>query len=93
MTIAAGSDVGVFAHGDNARELEAMVRFGMSPLESIEIGDLDRRSACCTSKTRSGASKRGSPADLIAVEGDPTRDISSIRKVKLVMKGGKIYKQ
>lgn len=92
VTIAAGSDVGVFPHGDNARELEAMVKFGMSPLAAL-------RSATAVNarvlhlENQLGAVKPGLLADLIAVEGDPTRDVSAVRKIKLVMKGGKVYKQ
>lgn len=92
VTIAAGSDVGVFPHGDNARELEAMVKFGMSPLATL-------RSATSVNarvlhlENQLGAVKPGLLADLIAVEGDPTRDVSTVRKIKLVMKGGKVYKQ
>ncbi|MFN8002944.1 MAG: amidohydrolase family protein [Acidobacteriota bacterium] len=91
VTIAAGSDVGVFPHGDNARELEAMVKFGMSPLATL-------RSATSVNarvlhlENQLGAVKPGLLADLIAVEGDPTYDISTVR-IKLVMKSGKVYKQ
>lgn len=91
VTIAAGSDVGVFAHGDNARELEAMVKFGMSPTDTL-------RSATSVNarvlhlENQIGSIKIGLMADLIAVEGDPTRDVSAVRKVRLVMKGGRLYK-
>ena len=92
VTIVNGSDVGVFAHGDNARELELMVKFGMPVIDSL-------RSATSTSARvlhlgdKLGQIKAGMFADVIAVEGDPTADISSLRRVRFVMKNGAIYKQ
>ncbi len=92
VTIAAGSDVGVFAHGDNARELEAMVKMGMSTIETLRSATSINARVLHMEK-QIGSVKTGLLADLIAVEGDPTHDISAIRKIKLVMKGGKVYKQ
>ena len=91
VTIASGSDVGVFAHGDNVRELEAMVNFGMTPVAALKSAtSIDARVLHMGDKI--GSVKPGLFADLIAVEGDPTQDISTLRKVKLVMKDGTLYK-
>jgi imidazolonepropionase-like amidohydrolase len=90
VTILSGSDVGVFAHGDNARELEMMVEYGMTPANAL-------RSATSTAgrvlHMEIGQVKVGMLADLIAVDGDPTKEIAVLRKVKFVMKGGVVYKQ
>jgi imidazolonepropionase-like amidohydrolase len=90
VTILSGSDVGTFPHGDNARELEAMVEFGMSPVNTLKAAT---SVAGQVLHMDIGVVKAGMFADMIAVDGDPTRDISAIRHVKFVMKGGTIYKQ
>jgi imidazolonepropionase-like amidohydrolase len=90
VTILSGSDVGTFAHGDNARELETMVYFGMSPVNALKAAT---SIAGQVLHMDIGTVKSGMLADLIAIEGDPTKDISAIRRVTFVMKGGTIYKQ
>jgi len=90
VTILSGSDVGVFAHGDNARELEIMVDYGMQPVAALKAAT---SVAGRVLHMNIGQVKPGMFADLIAVDGDPTREISAIRRVKFVMKAGTIYKQ
>jgi imidazolonepropionase-like amidohydrolase len=92
VTIASGSDVGVFAHGDNAREIEAMVAWGMPIVDALKSAtSIDARVLHMEDKI--GRVKSGLVADLIAVEGDPTRDVSVLRHVQFVMKDGAVYKQ
>ena len=91
ITIASGSDVGVFAHGDNAREIETMVAWGMPIIDALRSAtSIDARVLHLEDKI--GRVKSGLWADLIAVEGDPTHDISSLRRVRFVMKSGVVYK-
>jgi imidazolonepropionase-like amidohydrolase len=90
VTILSGSDVGVFNHGDNARELELMVDYGMKPAEALKSATAIAGQVL---HMPIGSVKPGLFADLIAVDGDPTQDISALRHVRMVMKGGTIYKQ
>jgi imidazolonepropionase-like amidohydrolase len=91
VTIASGSDVGVFAHGDNAREIETMVSWGMPIIDALRSATaIDARVLHLEDKI--GNVQPGLFADLIAVAGDPTHDISALRRVRFVMKGGQIYR-
>jgi imidazolonepropionase-like amidohydrolase len=91
VTICMGGDVGVFTHGDNAREMVLMVEYGMKPIEVLrsatsvnaEVFDLKNL----------GNIKAGYLADIIAVEGNPAEDIKAVKQVRLVMKDGVVYLQ
>lgn len=91
VTICMGGDVGVFTHGDNAREMELMVEYGMKPDDVL-------RSATSVNADvfkidyKTGRIKAGLLADILVVEGNPLTQIAHIRKVKLVLKEGKIIK-
>jgi imidazolonepropionase-like amidohydrolase len=91
VTICAGGDVGVFSHGDNARELEMMVDYGMKPIDVL------RSATSVNAKvfrlTDRGQVQPGLLADLVAVDGDPTKNIADIRRIRMVMKGGIFYKR
>jgi imidazolonepropionase-like amidohydrolase len=91
VTILSGSDVGVFTHGDNARELELMVNYGMTAVDALKAAT-SVAGRVLRMENQIGQVKPGFFADLIAVDGDPTKDVSSLRRVKLVMKNGTIYK-
>jgi imidazolonepropionase-like amidohydrolase len=92
VSIGHGSDVGVFAHGTNARELAWMVRLGMTPLEAMRSATSVAAGILGKSKDL-GQIKPGMLADVVAVDGDPTTDIGAAATVGFVMKGGAIYRR
>ena len=92
VIIASGSDVGVFAHGDNAKEIELMVAWGMPIVDALRSAT-SVNARVLHMEDRIGKVRTGLFADVIAVEGDPTHDISALRRVRFVMKNGAVYKQ
>ena len=92
VTLCFGGDVGVYAHGDNVRELELMVDYGMPPAQALKAAtSVNARLFHLDGNI--GSVRPKLLADLIAVDGDPSRDIGALRRIQLVMKGGKIYRR
>ena len=92
VKIALGTDAGVFPHGRNAHEFTLMVRWGMTPLQAIQAGTLNGATLLGLEQTL-GTVAAGKLADLVAVRGDPLRDITVLEHVDFVMKGGAVFKQ
>ena len=89
VTLAMGSDAGVFAHGDNAREIELMVDYGMTPAAALRAATAVAAQVLERGEDL-GRIADGYVADLVIVMGDPLSDISSLRTPKMVIRGGKI---
>ena len=87
-----GTDAGVYPHGQNAKQFAFMVKYGMSPLQAIRAATLDAADLLGWTD-RVGVVAAGYYADIIAVAGDPLRDITELERVTFVMKGGVVYKK
>jgi len=92
VPMAVGSDVGPFPHGTQARELELMVKYGMTPADVLRA-DLLNGAKILGWQGAIGELKQGYYADIIAVDGDPCSDISAVKQVSFVMKNGEIYRK
>jgi imidazolonepropionase-like amidohydrolase len=91
VKIAFGSGAGPFPHGSQMKEFEYMVKFGMTPVQAIHAATTDAAQLMGW-QDRIGSVEAGKFADLVAVSGDPTADITELERVKFVMKGGQVFK-
>lgn len=89
VTICFGGDVGVYPHGDNVRELELMVDYGMSPMDALRAATSVNADVFGLGNV--GRIAAGLQADVIAVDGDPSVDVSQLRQVEYVMRDGVVY--
>ena len=92
VKIALGTDAGVMRHGTNAREFELMVRYGMTPMQSIVAGTSNGATLLGLERDI-GAVAVGKRADVVAVRGDPLQDITVLQHVDFVMKDGRVFKR
>ena len=89
VAICFGGDVGVFRHGDNVRELELMVEYGMTPIAALRAAT-SGNARLLKLEQRVGRIAPGLLADLVAVEGDPTRELAALRRVRAVLVSGRL---
>ena len=91
VKVALGTDAAVYPHGLNAHEFETMVKLGLTPLQSIQAGTVNAADLLGWSG-KVGTLEPGAWADIVAVDGDPLQDITTLQRMKFVMKGGEVVK-
>jgi len=91
VKVAFGTDAAVYPHGLNAHEFVVMVKLGLTPLQSIQSATINAADLLGWSD-KMGAVEPGKWADIIAVDGDPLQDVTTLERVKFVMKGGEVVK-
>jgi imidazolonepropionase-like amidohydrolase len=91
VKVAFGTDAAVYPHGLNAHEFAVMVKLGLTPLQSIQAATINAADLLGWSD-KIGAVESGKWADIIAVDGDPLQDVTTLERVKFVMKGGEVVK-
>jgi imidazolonepropionase-like amidohydrolase len=91
VKIAFGTDAGVFPHGTQVHEFKIYTDLGMTPMQAIQTATTSAAELMSWSG-KVGVVAKGSFADMVAVSGDPTKDITELEHVKWVMKGGKVWK-
>ncbi|HEX8449498.1 MAG TPA: amidohydrolase family protein, partial [Allosphingosinicella sp.] len=92
VALCMGGDVGVYPHGDNRREMTLMAAWGMAPA-AVLAAATSGNARLFGLDDRLGSVKAGLLADLVAVEGDPTHDMTALGRVRMVMKGGRVFRQ
>jgi imidazolonepropionase-like amidohydrolase len=92
VRIAFGTDISVCPFGSNAREFGLMVQYGMTPMRAIQAATVNAADLIGVS-SKVGSIKPGKYADIVAVQGDPLKDVRVLEKISFVMKEGQVYKQ
>jgi imidazolonepropionase-like amidohydrolase len=91
VKVALGTDAAVYPHGLNGHEFAVMVKLGLTPLQSIQAGTINAADLLGWAG-KVGTLEPGAWADMVAVDGDPVKDVTTLERVKFVMKGGEVVK-
>ena len=91
VKVALGTDAAVYPHGLNAHEFAVMVKLGLTPLQAIQAGTINAADLLGWAG-KVGSLEPGAWADIVAVDGDPLKDVTTLERVKFVMKGGEVVR-